>query len=50
MVWALKSPTKALTKYGTANGLVNPQPKPGPQFTVLLGPGWVLSGEDSFHW
>ena len=26
-------------KLGTASDLVLPQPKPGPQFTILLGPG-----------
>ena len=43
-----KSPIKVLTKYGTASGLVLPQAKPGPQLTVLLQSGWVLSGEDFF--
>ena len=35
--------TRSLTctseELGTASGLVLPQPKPGPQFTILLGPG-----------
>lgn len=34
-----RSPTWALVKYSTASGLVHPQPKPGSQFTILLGPG-----------
>ena len=36
-----QSPTCALAEYGPLSGLVHPQPKPGPQFTVLLGPGWA---------
>ena len=35
-----QSPTCALAEYGTASGLVHPQPKPGSRFTVLLVPGW----------
>ena len=35
--------TQSLTctsvELGTASGLVLPQPKPGPQFTIFLGPG-----------
>ena len=34
-----RSPTCTLVKLGTASGLVLSQPKPGPQFTILLGPG-----------
>ena len=43
-----KSPTCALAKYGTASGLVHPQPKPGPRFTVLLSPGWGAKGGKIF--
>ena len=40
MVWVgTQSPTCALVEYGTASGFVHLQPKPGPQFTVLLWPG-----------
>ena len=34
-----RSPTCTSEELGTASGLVLPQPKPGPQFTILLGPG-----------
>ena len=34
-----QSPTCTSEELGTASGLVLPQPKPGPQFTILLGPG-----------
>ena len=34
-----QSPTCTSVELGTANGLVLPQPKPGSQFTILLGPG-----------
>ena len=33
-----QSPTYGLAEYGTASGLVHLQPKPGHQFTVLIGP------------
>ena len=33
------NPTCTSVELGTASGLVLPQPKPGPQFTILLGPG-----------
>ena len=36
----IQSPICALTVCDTASGFVHPQPKPGPQFTFLLGPGW----------
>ena len=35
-----QSPIYALAEYGSAGGLVHPQPKPGLQFTLLLEPGW----------
>ena len=35
-----QSPFCALAEYGTASGLVHPQPKPGSRFIVLLEPGW----------
>ena len=38
-----QSPTCTLVELGTASGLVLPQPKPGAQFTILLG--WLLIGE-----
>ena len=31
--------TCTLVELGTASGLVLPHPKPGPQFTIFLGPG-----------
>ena len=34
-----QSPTCTSAELGTASGLVLPQPKPGSQFTILLGPG-----------
>ena len=34
-----QSPTCTSEELGTASGLVLPQPKPGPQFTILLGTG-----------
>ena len=34
-----RSPTCTSEELGTTSGLVLPQPKPGPQFTILLGPG-----------
>ena len=34
-----QSPTCTSVELGTASGLVLPQPKPGSQFTILLGPG-----------
>ena len=34
-----RSPTCISVELGTASGLVLPQPKPGSQFTILLGPG-----------
>ena len=34
-----RSPTCTSVELGTASGLVLPQPKPGPQFTILLEPG-----------
>ena len=56
-----QGPTYTLVVYTTASGLVHPQPKPGPQFTVVpslhvhvsqvtnllfpLGLGGVQSGE-----
>ena len=55
-----QSPTRALlNEYSTATGqdqwlchtlpLVQSQPKPGPQFTVLLGPGWGAKWRRFFH-
>ena len=40
MVGGTQSPTCGLAEYGIPSGLVHPQPKSGPQFTVSLGPGW----------
>ena len=34
-----RSPTCTPVELGTVSGLVPPQPKPGSQFTILLGPG-----------
>ena len=33
------SPTCTSAELGTASGRVLPQSKPGPQFTILVGPG-----------
>ena len=41
-----QSCTCALAEYGTASGLVHPQPKLSPQFATFLGLGGVASGED----
>ena len=50
MVWAPKvPPVPWQSMYGTASGLVHPQPRPGPQFTALLGPGWGVTCELKIH-
>ena len=38
-----RSPTCTLVELGTASGLVLPQPKPGPQFTILPDPNWPVT-------
>ena len=47
VVWSPKVPPVIL---GTASGLVLPQPKAGPQFTVLLGPGLGAKWRKILQW